>query len=275
MVMKLPNSKRNLDMAIRRLTDGEDGYLALRTMLANVIVCQLMPKGAVKGGSALKVRFGNAGTRATTDLDAARTESLDVFVSEFAENLATGWNGFTARLVRREPAKPEGVPPSYVMQPFDVKLSYLGGAWCTVAFELGHNEIGDADNPDWVEPVEASRAFRAMGFPAPDPIPLMPLHYQVAQKLHGASELGSKRAYDLIDLQLIASNEGVDYLKTLDTCRRLFAYRKAHTWPPVIVKNEGWDAIYAEQALGLSVLQDVDEAIAWANQFVLSICEAR
>ena len=81
-----------------------------RTVLANVIVCQLMPKGAVKGGSALKIRFGDACTRATTDLDAARADGLSMFVREFERNLAGGWAGFSARLVPRDPASPQGVP---------------------------------------------------------------------------------------------------------------------------------------------------------------------
>ena len=38
----------------------------------------------------------------------------------------------------------------------------------------------------------------------------MRLEYQVAQKLHGASAPSSKRAHDLIDLQLIMANGGID-----------------------------------------------------------------
>jgi hypothetical protein len=34
-----------------------------------------------------------------------------------------------------------------VMRPYDVKLAFHGRSWHTVKLELGHNEIGDADNP--------------------------------------------------------------------------------------------------------------------------------
>ncbi|MDJ0317631.1 hypothetical protein [Arthrobacter antibioticus] len=34
------------------------------------------------------------------------------------------------------------------MQPFDAKLDYRGRQWCTVRFELGHTEIGDANEPE-------------------------------------------------------------------------------------------------------------------------------
>lgn len=271
MAVKRPNSKRNLDMAIRRMGSGDADYLRMRTLLANVIVAQLMPDGVVKGGSALKIRFGDGVTRATTDLDAARASSLGVFVSTFEANLERGWNGFTARLVARKPANPVDVPSAYVMHPYEVKISYLGSAWCTVEFELGHDEIGDADEPDMVEPTEASCILQAMGFPAPNLIPLMPLHYQIAQKLHGVSEDESRRAHDLIDLQLIVAKGDVDYAKVRDVCVRLFAYRQAQAWPPAITANDNWKQIYEERSIGIDVLQTVDEAVAWANELIVRI----
>lgn len=271
---KRPNSKRNLDMAIRRLGRGAVDYLNARTLIANAIVCELMPAGAVKGGSALKMRFGGDTTRATTDLDVARAIDLELFVAEFEKNLAEGWNGFTGRLVRKTPATPDGVPAAYVMQPFEIKLSYNDAPWCTVMFELGFDEIGDADNPDWVAQDEVSGVLKALGFPAVHPAPLMQLHHQIAQKLHAASEEGSTRAHDLIDLQLIVAKGSVDYSKTLATCKRLFAYRGAQAWPPTIVENANWAEIYAEQAAGLEVLPTVAEAVKWANELIVRIDHA-
>ena len=261
-------------MAIRRLSGGDVDYLNARTLIANAIVCELMPAGAVKGGSALKMRFGGGATRATTDLDVARAVDLDSFIAEFEKNLAEGWNGFTGRLVRKAPATPNGIPTVYVMQPFEIKLSYNDAPWCTVVFELGFDEIGDADNPDWVAQDEVSEMLKALGFPAVHPAPLMPLHHQIAQKLHAASEEGSARAHDLIDLQLIVAKGTVDYPKTLATCKRLFAYRATQAWPPAIVENANWAEIYAEQAAGLEVLPTVKEAVKWANELITCIDHA-
>lgn len=42
MAMKRPNSKRNLDMAIRRLGSADEDYVANRTLIANAIVGSLM-----------------------------------------------------------------------------------------------------------------------------------------------------------------------------------------------------------------------------------------
>ena len=60
---KMPNSRRNLDLAIERVFDDRETALRMRRVMANVIVGQLLPDGVVKGGSAMKIRFGFAATR--------------------------------------------------------------------------------------------------------------------------------------------------------------------------------------------------------------------
>lgn len=174
----------------------------------------------------------------------------------------------------REPSSPEDVPQEYVMRPFDVKLTYMGKPWCTVPLEVGHNEIGDADVADWADLTDAALLFEQVGLPAPGRAPLMRLDHQVAQKLHAVTS-GGDGARDLVDLQLIVAGAEVDLGATRRTCERLFAYRRKQAWPPIVAKQQGWDALYAEQALGLAVLQDVDDAVDWANELVRSICSAR
>lgn len=157
--MEKPNSKRNLDMAIRRLGCGDEAYLRNRAIIANAVVGQMVSGAVVKGGSSLKMRFGDALTRATTDLDVARSQEGEEFEAAFGHSLSVGWEGFTGRLVKRPQATPGGVPSQYVMQPYEVKLSYRGSPWCTVLFEVGHDEIGDADEAEYVLQ-EASAAVR-------------------------------------------------------------------------------------------------------------------
>lgn len=271
---KRPNSRRNLDIAIHRLAASDSEFVRFRAFLANAIVGQMLPDGAVKGGTALKFRFGDSATRFTTDLDAVRQCDLDAFAEKLEASLARGWSGFEGRLVPRERAHPENVPPQYVMRPFDVKLSYLGRAWCTVALEVGHNELGDAEEPERTLSPDVIRLFRTLGFPDPNPVPIMPLHHQIAQKLHGASEPRSKRAHDLIDLQVIMHRGTIDLALARKTCERLFAYRAMQPWPAVVKKNEGWDDLYAAQVLPPPVLQSVDEAVAWVNELIASIAKA-
>lgn len=271
MAIKKPNSRRNLDAAIRRLAKTDAGVRRIRLIMANTIAGQMLPNGVIKGGSALKLRYGNSITRFTRDLDTARKTDLEAFIVELRTNLDNGWNGFTGSVVRREPAYPKGIPGQYVMQPFEIKLSYNERSWLTVPLEIGHNEIGDADEPEYGISKDIVEIFLALGFPAPDPIALMPLHHQIAQKLHGVSELDSDRAHDLIDLQVIVSGSEIDYLKTKETCIRLFSYREQQAWPPVIRKNENWDDLYIAQIEGLPVLENVGEAIAWTNQLIVRI----
>lgn len=88
---KTPNSRRNLDEAIRGVAGLDASYVKAKTIVANAIVGQMLPEGVVKGGSALKLRYGDAGTRFTTDLDVARRNDLDSFVGELDGRLAQGW----------------------------------------------------------------------------------------------------------------------------------------------------------------------------------------
>lgn len=272
--MKRPNSRRNLDRAIERLFGDDPGYIVARTIMADAIVAQMLPDGVVKGGSALKIRFGDAFTRFTSDLDTAKSSDMEEYAERLDMGLKTGWEGFAGTLVRRQSATPKGVPTVYIMQPFDVKLTYLEKPWVTVQLEVGHNEIGDADNPEMAIPQEASKMLQALGFPGLSPVPLIPLGYQVAQKLHGASEPGSKRAHDLVDLQLIVNRGVIDYGEIRQICERLFVYRSFQSWPPHIAKGEEWETLYFDAARGLEVLSSVDEAVKWANGLINDIASA-
>lgn len=271
---KRPNSRRNLDIAIDRLAARTQDPLRLRIALANTIVGQMIPEGAVKGGSSLKMRYGDGATRFTRDLDTARVSDMEEYARKLEASLKKGWEGFTGTLVRREPAKPRGVPGEYVMQPYDIKLSYNEKPWCTVPLEIWHDEIGDAEDPDRGIAQEIVDAFVALGFPEPKPIPLMRIAHQVAQKLHAASGAGSARAHDLVDLQLIVAHESVDYSAVRQVCRRLFAYQRQQAWPPTMVKGDDWDELYLAQSEGLEVLPTVDDAIEWANDLVNRIEES-
>lgn len=268
---KIPNSRRNLDIAIDRIFGADNNQLQIRTLIANTIVGQLLPNGVVKGGCSLKLRYGDNVTRFTRDLDMVRADDLRIFIEQLDIALRKGWNGFTGRIVQKEPAQPEGVPGEYVMQPFEIKLEYNGKSWLTVPLEVGHDEIGDTETYDYYISPEIVTKFEQLGFPHPSPIPLLKLEYQIAQKLHALSFIGSERAHDLIDLQVIAQNEKIDYLKAKSACERLFAYRKQPSWPPVISGSDKWNSLYKNQIGKLHVIKDINEAINWANNLVSTI----
>lgn len=141
-----PTSVRSLEQRIRNFESTDSLVSRRRVAMALVVVSQMLPEGVVKGGSAMALRFGR-NTRFTRDLDAARISSLENFRSAFEDRLTQGWAGFTGRLIIKKVPAPSGIPTAYVMQPFEVKLDFHGKSWCTVSFELGHDEIGDSQRP--------------------------------------------------------------------------------------------------------------------------------
>lgn len=265
-----PVSVRSLEQRIRNLEDSQGLALRRRVSMALVVVSQMLPEGAIKGGGAVALRYGR-GTRFTQDLDAARVQSLSRFRSDFENSLAAGWAGFTGRLIERPAPRPAAVPAAYVMQPFDVKLDYRGRSWCTVKFELGHNELGDADQPEYHLSNSLVGLFTEAGLEEPKPVPVMCADHQVAQKLHALSSPGSERAKGLVDLQLLDKGENLDLSRLAEACARLFDYRRQQSWPPTIQIGGQWDTPYIEAAEDAAVLPAAEEAVVWANKLVQRI----
>lgn len=267
---KQPHNEHELELALTRLAGSNIAALEYRDIMAGVVLGQMLPAGTVvKGGTSMRLRLGPGNSRVTVDFDAARNIALDDYIKSLRSLLEVGWADFTGEVAIRRQGSPAGVPFEYVMQPIDVKLAYRHHPWCTVRLEVSHNEIGDADTVEIRElPQKIKDIFAALNFPEPRPIPLMTIPFQIAQKLHGVTQRGSSRVRDLIDLQLIAESEDVDYAATAVVCRRLFKYRKMHTWPPKVVKAEDWDGIYANQRGELRVAATCDEAVAFANELI-------
>ena len=269
----MPQNVSFLERAIRRLASSNVEAYRLRVMMANVVVGQFLENAVARGGTSMKLRYGNSTTRFTMDFDVARRVELEMFASVFAKRMEAGWGPFTGRLVEAGENHPKGVPQEYVMRPFDVKLQYRGHSWCTVRFEVSYDEIGDADEMDFPPiPDEILNAFSILELPAPAPVPLMTIPFQVAQKLHGLTEEGSTRAQDLIDLQLMAKYETLDLKKIRSVCKRLFANRQRQQWPSYVFEGVHWASIYAEGANSIDgLLPTAKEAVSWANDLIKAI----
>ncbi|GAA2165157.1 nucleotidyl transferase AbiEii/AbiGii toxin family protein [Pedococcus bigeumensis] len=240
----------------------------LQALVGNVIVCQMLPASAVKGGTGIKLRLGDAMTRETPDLDAAFKGDRTQFVADLNERLKTGWGGFTGSATMGDPRKPEGLPDGYEMQPVAVKLLYRGKHFKTVELEIGYDEL----NATGTEPAELELSdqvvavFTTLGLDTPAPVAVLPVHHQISQKLHACSVPGGQRAHDLVDLQLLEPL--ADDTLVAATTARLFAFRQQHAWPATVVVGHEWDGIYATAAQGLAVLQDVEAAVQWTNDYV-------
>lgn len=269
-----PAHRASLEQRLRNIC-GSLGIneLRTRTSLAHTVVAQMLPAGVVKGGAAIKLRVGDQASRLTTDLDAARaaTHTIETYAAELSDRLGEGWNGFTGRLVDRDPADPPDVPAEYVMQPFDVKLSYNGQSFVTISLELGHDEVGSTEQPRLALDEGIAEVIERLGFPTAAPVPVLAVEHQIAQKLHACTTPdrhgGNERAHDLVDLQILVAAEPPDLHELATVGRRLFAARRVAPWPPTVQAWPGWEERYVDAAEGLDVLPLIDAA-AWLNNLV-------
>lgn len=238
----------------------------MQSLVANVVLCQLLPASAVKGGTGIKLRLGEKLTRQTPDLDTAFRGGRDEFEDELRRNLTVGWGYFTGDVARGKQRPPEGVPGPYVMQPFIVKLKYHDRPFSSIDLEVGYDELAATEEPaEYEMSDEVKTIFAALGLPEPSPVSVLPLHHQISQKLHACTEPGNQRAHDLVDLQILESM-AKDALVAI-TVERLFAFRAQHPWPASVTASPDWEGLYADAALGLEtrVRPTVKEAVDWIN----------
>jgi hypothetical protein len=239
----------------------------MMALVGNMVLSQMLPDSAIKGGTGLKLRLGESLTRETPDLDTAFRGDLESFRSELADKLSAGWGGFTGTAAMGQRRAPESVPTAYAMQPFRVTLRYNGKVFKAIDLEVGYDELQATSEPvELVMSAEVVEVFEALGLLAPAPVRVQPLHHQIAQKIHAVTEPGSDRAHDLVDLQLVVPS--ADDALVANTVRRLFHYRGTHDWQPEVVVGSDWPTLYALAAEGLNVLPTVDGAVNWINAYL-------
>ena len=247
--------------------------------LANTVIGQMLPAGAVKGGAAMYFRYGDA-SRFSVDLDASQALAVEEFHQAFQERLAAGWSGFTGTITERRKAEPEGVPDQYVLQPYSINLFYNGSRWPhTIVFELSRDELDSTASPEYDVSADTLELFDALGLPAPNPVPLVPILHQVAQKLHAVTLPDSERAHDLIDLQLLQWTPAVDLSELAAITNRLFALRQTHPWPAVVKPTSTWNDLYQAAWEGMdptapatqAVSETLEAAVDWANDLLTDL----
>lgn len=240
-----PTNLRSLEARLRNhcAAVGRD-FSRARRHIGALVVAHLLhgTDTVVKGGRNLEIRYGLAATRASTDVDVVRARELEEVLDHLEAALDRGWAGFTSRLIDKGPTQAT----------------------------------------DMIVGADGAGIFEAVGLPAPGPVTVLTLSMQVAQKLHACTapdtvDWKNDRAHDLIDLQLIALDLNDSQLPEVrETCERLFRARTGHDWPPTITARQGWPVRYSEERAHVEadVHEDLDQAVAWANEFIARVAQA-
>lgn len=167
--------------------------------------------------------------------------------------------------------------PKYVMHPYRLSLAFLGSTWAGLDVEVPDPEIEphahsrrDVDG----ELIELSDHF---GFGELQPVELIDLEYQIAQKIHAVTDPIYNRAYGLVDLQLLC-NAGPELSVLRTFCVRTFELRNSQKWPSLPLRTmDGWKDAYREardetQVNGESfALPSLDSTRKWLEQLITAI----
>ena len=271
-----------------------------RVMLCTLIVSQMLPDAvAVKGGMGVKMRFGERGTRATSDLDVSTRVRGEEFERAFRARLAEGWGTVppSKGTQRRDPDAPDRIAftaalravklhnpglarPEYVMHPYRVSIAFLGSAWGGLDVEVSDPEIDPHAHARRAVDTELVRFGARFGFAELQPVELVDLEYQIAQKLHAVTDPAYVRAHDLVDLQLLWSADP-DLPTLRHLCMRTFKWRRQQAWPPLPLRPmDGWGTAYAdaraETQVGgeTPVLPDIAASRQWLGRIIEMIASA-
>lgn len=246
------------------------GVLALAAMLDRCVDEAGLSLFALKGGSALEMRF-LADARVSRDVDLVYRGPVEAAVSSLSDAASRGWGPFTARAMDPEPLS---IPWSDVAGArIEVKLRYAGKPYGTLALEVVTGSRGEVEYVDSV-------SLAPVGLEAPAKVPCLSLRYQIAEKFHACTdpldpERVNDRAGDLMDLILIedlVGPSGLDLPSIRSACVEVFRHRDRHPWPPLVVVQPTWPAIWAGIVGDHSFyVADVHRAAGRVNDFITAI----
>ncbi len=233
------------------------------------------PRIVFKGGAALEMRYGLR-ARSTKDLDASFRGDLDAAVLLIERAVATGWSGFTGRVTEAELIQRARVQPPPVR--LNIKLAYRGKDFVTIPFEISAAEATSLQDPEIFSVAISLEPVQLAGSAT---VALLPLRYQIAQKLHACTEPPSDdypndRARDLPDL-LLMEELGIDednLPSVRAACVEIFDVRGIHQWPPQVQAFPGWDVLWNNLVENESLLISLDDAVIALNLLIKRITES-
>ncbi|HBX82866.1 MAG: nucleotidyl transferase AbiEii/AbiGii toxin family protein [Propionibacteriaceae bacterium] len=287
---KAPGSARVLNSWITQAErhvgcdGGRLGWLVASTVVAaalqQAVDTQGRPLFLLKGGTLLQHRLPRQ-SRATTDLDGLIRGDLDTFIDLLDHLLARPWGPCQ---LRRNPVELIEVPNRAIKpRRFDILVLLNGVTWRRVQVEVSADE-GSAGTEDEEIPAPS---LAGLGLPTPDHLTGLAMRYQIAQKVHAASDphdppaVENDRARDVVDLlllrDLISQTGQPSYAEVRAAILDIFAARareaaalglSVRTWPTRITAHRHWGASFSRAAQSVELGLSLDEAVAQANTWL-------
>lgn len=248
-------------------------FMVLSAVLARFTDAEGAPLFLLKGGVAMELRVG-VRARASKDFVTAFRDDMSRLEDVLAAASVHEHGIFRLTAGAASPIGPTGA----VRIPVRIALAHYD--WGTVDLEVSPAEGGSraAAGIEYAAPAPALSVF---GLPDGPRVPLFPLPYQVAQKLHACTEVredrDNDRFRDLIDLLLLEEIlADTDLPAVRLACEEVFRLRGRHAWPPEIRIYPLWTDGYRSLALGMNFpVLEVAEAAAAVGAFVSRIASAR
>ncbi|MCL1799681.1 MAG: nucleotidyl transferase AbiEii/AbiGii toxin family protein [Eggerthellaceae bacterium] len=288
---KEPINKRVLDSwidTIENTIPGEkNGRLAW--LVASAIVAAVLQKTVdgdgksrflMKGGTFLQHRLGDI-ARSTRDLDGLVRGNMDDFISSLDSVLQEQWG--LLQLVRGEVETIE--TPAKIIKPrsFTISINLKGETWRKITVEVSPEEGRVGEEHEYLRPP----ALGALGLPTPDVLVTLAMRYQIAQKVHSATDphdpplYVNNRPRDVVDLLLIRNlveetgepschsiREAILDVFTARAEEANTLGRIARSWPARAVALPNWFADYSAAAETVDLRLTLEEAVDQVNEWL-------
>jgi len=294
---KEPHSTKVLDSWIAHIENslqvdqaGRLSWLVATTLvtakLQQVIDESKTSRFLLKGGSLLQHRLGGA-ARATKDLDGIVRGEIAEFLVDMDRTFREPWGSFSFERSEIEVIE----VPTKIFKPrrLEVSLKLKGKTWRRITVEISPDEGGATAAPEYFR----APSLEGLGLPTPEYLVGLAMSYQMAQKIHAATESHeppeyiNERARDVVDLLLL--QELMDKTGEPSNAALLSAIedifdvrakeadilgRRARSWPSYLYAFNHWQndyAVAAESAgLDTSLEDAVNQLNKWLNSLVTS-----
>ena len=226
-------------------------------------------------------------TRTTTDVDGLVRAIIDEFLAVLDPMLRQPWGPLT---FRRGAVEVIDVPGKIIKpRRFDMAVALNGVTWRKVQVEVSPDE-GQAGQSD--EQIDAP-SLAGFGLPTPDYLVTLALRYQIAQKVHAATDpheppdFVNDRARDVVDLLLLRDltrltgepglvgiREAIVDIFDARAAEAIATGRTPRYWPARLIAYPHWQTSCQKAAASAGVTLTPEEAVATLNAWLDEIDQA-